>query len=127
MAKYEESTRLFSNQISDINKRLNDRPSGSGITSLPSNTIANPRGEVKAITTRRGAQYDGPTAPTTSSSSSPPKVVECETEATKDPVPPINNGGSENVQPPVVQKSKDKEKVVFEKNVKYKSNLPYLS
>ena len=119
MAKQEETTRLFANQISDLNKRLNDRPSGSGTTSLPSNTIANPRGEIKAITTRSGALYE-PTAPTTSSSP-PPKVVDRETEVTKDPVPPTNNGGSENVQPPVVQVSKDKGKVVFENNVKYKS------
>ncbi|GJR48513.1 reverse transcriptase domain-containing protein [Tanacetum coccineum] len=33
-------------------------PSGSG--SLPSNTIANSRGDVKAITTRSGVAYDGP-------------------------------------------------------------------
>nr|GEU84573.1 reverse transcriptase domain-containing protein [Tanacetum cinerariifolium] len=34
------------------------RPSGSG--SLPSNTIANPKGELKAITTRSGIVLDGP-------------------------------------------------------------------
>ncbi|GJS04046.1 hypothetical protein Tco_0320554 [Tanacetum coccineum] len=51
---------------------------GSG--SLPSNTIANPRGDVKAITTRSGVFYDGPTIPPTPL----PKEVECEPEATKD-------------------------------------------
>nr|GEX14229.1 reverse transcriptase domain-containing protein [Tanacetum cinerariifolium] len=35
------------------------RPSGSG--SLPSNTVANPMGELKAITTRSGIVLDGPT------------------------------------------------------------------
>ncbi|GJS83104.1 hypothetical protein Tco_0749645 [Tanacetum coccineum] len=40
-------------------------PSGSG--SLPSNTVANPRGDVKAITTRSGVAYDGPTIPPTPS------------------------------------------------------------
>ncbi|GKB46614.1 reverse transcriptase domain-containing protein [Tanacetum coccineum] len=55
-------------------------PSGSG--SLPSNTVANPRGDVKAITTRSGVAYNGPTIPPTLSP--PPKEVECETEATKD-------------------------------------------
>ncbi|GJY85237.1 reverse transcriptase domain-containing protein, partial [Tanacetum coccineum] len=40
-------------------------PSGSG--SLPSNTIANPRDDLKAITTRSGVSYDGPTTPPTSS------------------------------------------------------------
>ncbi|GJT29025.1 reverse transcriptase domain-containing protein [Tanacetum coccineum] len=39
--------------------------------------------------------------PTTSSS--PPKVVERETEVTKDTVPPTNNGRTKDVQPPVVQ------------------------
>ncbi|GKC75368.1 hypothetical protein Tco_1126142 [Tanacetum coccineum] len=55
-------------------------PSGSG--SLPSNTVANPRGDVKAITTRSGVAYDGPTIPPNPSPL--PKEVECETEATKD-------------------------------------------
>ncbi|GKE57888.1 reverse transcriptase domain-containing protein, partial [Tanacetum coccineum] len=36
-----------------------NRPSGSG--SLPSNTVDNPRGDLKAITTRSGVSYDGPT------------------------------------------------------------------
>nr|GEZ03703.1 hypothetical protein [Tanacetum cinerariifolium] len=35
---------------------------GSG--SLPSNTVANPKGELKAITTRSGLVIDGPTVPT---------------------------------------------------------------
>ncbi|GJW58753.1 hypothetical protein Tco_0105484 [Tanacetum coccineum] len=55
-------------------------PSGSG--SLPSNTIANPRGDLKAITTRSGVSYDGPTIPPTSSPL--PKEVKHEPEATKD-------------------------------------------
>ncbi|GJX58180.1 reverse transcriptase domain-containing protein [Tanacetum coccineum] len=43
----------------------------------------------------------GPTIPTTSSS--PPKVVERETEVTKDTMPPTNNGSTKDVQPSVVQ------------------------
>nr|GEW51276.1 hypothetical protein [Tanacetum cinerariifolium] len=39
-------------------------PLGSG--SLPSNTIANPRGDLKVITTRSSVSYDGPTVPPTS-------------------------------------------------------------
>ncbi|GJT89670.1 reverse transcriptase domain-containing protein [Tanacetum coccineum] len=46
-----------------------------------------------------GVAYQGPTIPTTSS----PKVVERETEVTKDTVPPTNNGSTKDVQPPVVQ------------------------
>ncbi|GJU63637.1 hypothetical protein Tco_1245472 [Tanacetum coccineum] len=37
--------------------------STSGSGSLPSNTIANPRGDMKAITTRSGVSYDGPSIP----------------------------------------------------------------
>ncbi|GJX55778.1 reverse transcriptase domain-containing protein [Tanacetum coccineum] len=51
--------------------------SGSG--SLPSNTIANPRGDLKA--TRSGVTYDGPPIPPPFSS--PPKVVERVPEVTK--------------------------------------------
>ncbi|GJX97588.1 reverse transcriptase domain-containing protein [Tanacetum coccineum] len=52
--------------------------------SLPSNTVANPRGDVKAISTRSSVAYDGPTIPPTPSPL--PKEVECETEVTKDMV-----------------------------------------
>nr|GEV69306.1 reverse transcriptase domain-containing protein [Tanacetum cinerariifolium] len=67
---------------------------------LPSNTITNPKEDLKVITTRNENAYKGPTIPTTSS---PPKVVEHETEVTKDMVPPTNNGSTKDVQPSVVQ------------------------
>ncbi|GKB26770.1 hypothetical protein Tco_0866171 [Tanacetum coccineum] len=41
--------------------------STSGMGSLPSNTVANSRGELKAITTRSGLFLDGPTVPMPSS------------------------------------------------------------
>nr|GEU36910.1 reverse transcriptase domain-containing protein [Tanacetum cinerariifolium] len=62
---------------------------------LPSNTVTNPKGNLKSITTRSGVSYDGP--------SIPPPVVENEPEATKDTVNPTNNGNTEDVQPQVVQ------------------------
>ncbi|GJY82351.1 reverse transcriptase domain-containing protein [Tanacetum coccineum] len=37
--------------------------STSGTGSLPSNTVANPKGELKAITTRSGLALDGPSVP----------------------------------------------------------------
>nr|GFA93594.1 reverse transcriptase domain-containing protein [Tanacetum cinerariifolium] len=55
------------------------QPSGSG--SLPSNIVANPRGDLKAITTRSGVTYDRPTILPTPSPL--PKEVERETEATR--------------------------------------------
>ncbi|GJR62295.1 reverse transcriptase domain-containing protein, partial [Tanacetum coccineum] len=65
---------------------------------LPSNTVTNPKEDLKGITTRSGVAYKGPTIHTTSS----PKVVEREPEVTKDTMPPTNNGSTEDVQPPVV-------------------------
>ncbi|GJX67748.1 hypothetical protein Tco_0303475, partial [Tanacetum coccineum] len=64
---------------------------------LPSNTITNPKEDLKGITTRSGVAYKGLTIPTSS-----PKVVERETEVTKDTMPPTNNGSTEDVQPSVV-------------------------
>ncbi|GJS22194.1 reverse transcriptase domain-containing protein [Tanacetum coccineum] len=46
---------------------------------LPSNTIPNSKGEMKAITTRSGVAYKGPSIPT-----NPKKVVERETDETTD-------------------------------------------
>nr|GEX49470.1 reverse transcriptase domain-containing protein [Tanacetum cinerariifolium] len=42
-----------------------------GLGSLPTNTVANPKGELKAITTRSGLVTDGPTVPNPSKSSTP--------------------------------------------------------
>ncbi|GJU37989.1 reverse transcriptase domain-containing protein [Tanacetum coccineum] len=89
--------------------------STSGSGSLPSNTIANPKGDVKAITTRSGVFYDGPQI------SSPPKEMENEPEVTKDTVQP----STENIQPPVVQTNDQiGEPVVAPKS---KPTLPYPS
>ncbi|GKC08807.1 reverse transcriptase domain-containing protein [Tanacetum coccineum] len=77
----------------------NQNPSGSG--SLPSNTVANPRGDVKAITTRSGVAYNGPSIPPTPSPLS--KEVERETEATKDKVQNTSLESTAHVQPSVVQ------------------------
>nr|GEZ02782.1 reverse transcriptase domain-containing protein [Tanacetum cinerariifolium] len=71
--------------------------STSSLGPLPSNTIANPKGKLKEITTRRGVSYDGPLIPPPFSSL--PKVVEREPEVTKDTVQP----STKNIQPPVVQ------------------------
>nr|GEV26300.1 reverse transcriptase domain-containing protein [Tanacetum cinerariifolium] len=75
--------------------------SSSRSRTLPSNTITNPKEDLKGITTRSGTAYQGHMIPTTYSSL--PQVVERETEVTKDMVPLINNGSTKDVQPPVVQ------------------------
>nr|GFA04353.1 reverse transcriptase domain-containing protein [Tanacetum cinerariifolium] len=72
----------------------------SGSETLPSKTVTKPKEDLKGITTRSGIAYKGPTIPTTSS---PLKVVERETEVTKDTMSPTNNESTKDVQPPVVQ------------------------
>nr|GFA68690.1 reverse transcriptase domain-containing protein [Tanacetum cinerariifolium] len=72
----------------------------SGLETLPSNTITNPKEDLKGITTRSETAYQGPTIPTTFYSL--PQVVECKAEVTKDTVPPTNNGSTKDVQPSVV-------------------------
>ncbi|GKF29519.1 hypothetical protein Tco_0095861, partial [Tanacetum coccineum] len=73
--------------------------SSSGTGSLPCNIVTNPKEDLKGITTRSSVAYQGPMISTTSSS---PKVVERETEVTKDTIPPTNNGSTKNIQHPVV-------------------------
>nr|GEW78695.1 reverse transcriptase domain-containing protein [Tanacetum cinerariifolium] len=89
----------------------------SSLSSLPSNTIPNPKNEAKAITTRSGISYDEPPIP--------PPVVEKEPEVTKDTELP----STENIQPPSVQvHEKDKEPIDKPFAVpKTKTNLPYPS
>ncbi|GKB51719.1 reverse transcriptase domain-containing protein, partial [Tanacetum coccineum] len=91
----------------------------SSSSSLPSNTIPNPRNEAKAITTRSGVSYDGPPIP--------PPVVEKESEVTKDTELP----STEDIQPPpfVQEQTKDKEPIKEPSFVanKAKPNLPYPS
>nr|GEV34189.1 reverse transcriptase domain-containing protein [Tanacetum cinerariifolium] len=82
------------------NLKMNTASSSRSRT-LPSNNITNPKEDLKGITTCSGTAYQGPTIPTTSSSL--PKVVERETEVTKDTMPPTNNGSTKDVQPLVVQ------------------------
>ncbi|GJS69854.1 reverse transcriptase domain-containing protein [Tanacetum coccineum] len=63
-----------------------------------SNTIPNPKGEMKAITTRSGVAYEGPSIPT---NPSPKKVVERETEVTTDKEQTNFQESTAHIQPPV--------------------------
>ncbi|GJU63659.1 reverse transcriptase domain-containing protein [Tanacetum coccineum] len=78
--------------------------------SLPSNTIPNPKGKIKVITTRSGLAYDGPPAPPTPSTSS--KEVEQEPEILMDQLPKpreitfkVISKDSKSIPPLVVQSS----------------------
>ncbi|GJQ97108.1 reverse transcriptase domain-containing protein, partial [Tanacetum coccineum] len=66
---------------------------------LPSNTIPNPKGEMKAITTRSGVAYEGPSIPT---NPSPKKIVERETEETTDKEQTNFQGSTAQIPPPVI-------------------------
>nr|GEX50034.1 reverse transcriptase domain-containing protein [Tanacetum cinerariifolium] len=73
------------NQLANLTDMLSkfmssNTASSSGSGTLPSNTITNPKKELKGITTRSGVAYQGPTIPT------PPKVVKQGTKVTKDQV-----------------------------------------
>ncbi|GKF64025.1 reverse transcriptase domain-containing protein, partial [Tanacetum coccineum] len=91
--------------------------STSGSSSLPRNTVANPRSDLKAITTRSGVSYDGPQVQPPPSSL--PKVVEHEPEVTKDTVQP----STKNIQPLVAQTQIDEPIVA----PKAKPTIPYPS
>nr|GEU33675.1 reverse transcriptase domain-containing protein [Tanacetum cinerariifolium] len=95
-----------------------NKPSSS--SSLPSNTIPNPKGEAKAITTKSGMTYKEPSIP-------PPGVEEQEpTEETTDTELP----STKDIQPPLVQVQVQvpEDKPVEEPSVvipKAKANLHY--
>nr|GEZ41040.1 hypothetical protein [Tanacetum cinerariifolium] len=66
---------------------------------LPSNTIPNSKGEMKAVTTHSGLASEGHSIPT---NSSPEKVVEREAEEATDKKQPNYRGSTTHIQPSVV-------------------------
>nr|GEX65676.1 reverse transcriptase domain-containing protein [Tanacetum cinerariifolium] len=56
---FERKQEEFQNMMMNFMQNLNINKASS-LSSLPSNTIPNPRNEAKAITTRSGISYDGP-------------------------------------------------------------------
>ncbi|GJU32296.1 reverse transcriptase domain-containing protein [Tanacetum coccineum] len=96
----ERKSKVRNSRNKPVVAKVSSSSSTPGSGTLPSNTITNPKVDLKGITTRSGVAYQGPMIPTTSS---PPKVMERETEVTKDTVLPTNNGSTKDVQPPVVQ------------------------
>ncbi|GJS58590.1 reverse transcriptase domain-containing protein [Tanacetum coccineum] len=95
----------------------------STLGTLPSNTIPNPKGEMKAITTRSGVAYEGPSIPT---NPSPKKVVERETEETTDKEQTNFQGSTAHIQPPVIPipiLEPDVPKTLPKPNIPYPSRL----
>nr|GFB00663.1 reverse transcriptase domain-containing protein [Tanacetum cinerariifolium] len=119
--KFEKKQDDFQNQMMNFMQNLyNNKPSSS--SSLPSNTIPNPKGEAKAITTRSGMTYKEPPIPPPGVEEQEPIEEATDTELTR----------TEDIQPPLVQVQVEvqKDKPIEEDSVvipKAKANLPYPS
>nr|GFA58275.1 reverse transcriptase domain-containing protein [Tanacetum cinerariifolium] len=108
----------FQNQMMQFMHNLYNKPSTSSY--LPSNTILNPKGEAKAITTRSGMSYKEPPIPPSGVNQQEPVEVTTDTE-------PQN---SNDIHPPTVQAEVQVDKPAEELVVvipKAKANLPYPS
>nr|GEW17777.1 reverse transcriptase domain-containing protein [Tanacetum cinerariifolium] len=109
------------NQVAPQNRASNFMaPPGFALlqNSQNSNTIANPKGDMKAITTRSGVAYEGPSIPTTK------KVVERETEETTDKEKTNFQGSTAHIQPPVTPiLEPDVQKTLPKPNIPYPSRL----
>nr|GEZ92990.1 hypothetical protein [Tanacetum cinerariifolium] len=89
--KFEQKQDDFQNQMMHFMQNLYNKP--SSLSSLPSNTIPNPKGEAKAITTMSGISYKEPPI-------APPGVDQQEpVEETTDTEFP----SSDDIHPPTVQ------------------------
>ncbi|GKF81656.1 hypothetical protein Tco_0240258, partial [Tanacetum coccineum] len=133
---FQNEQRNFQNMMLNMFPKQIGNNNASCSGTLPSNTIPNPRNEVKVITTRSGLAYDGPLPPM------PPPYVNSDnedgkkTEVTKDQVQPTSSQSTARVQPPVVQikekvqnkeKEPDVEPRVVNEPVNTNTNLPYPS
>nr|GFC00659.1 hypothetical protein [Tanacetum cinerariifolium] len=78
--KFEKKQDDFQNQMMQFMHNLYNKPSTSSSSSLPSNTILNPKGEAKAITTRSGMSYKEPPIPPPGVNQQKPVEVTKDTE-----------------------------------------------
>ncbi|GJT17420.1 reverse transcriptase domain-containing protein [Tanacetum coccineum] len=117
---FQNEQRNFQNMMLNMFQKQMGNNNASGSGTLPSNTIPNPRNEVKAITTRSGLAYDGPLPPMPPPYVNPDNEKAKENEVTKDKVQPESSQSTANVQPRVdhgkgKDKLKDNEKGMNEK------------
>nr|GEY84748.1 hypothetical protein [Tanacetum cinerariifolium] len=119
--KQEENLRrnLKDDMSSILGSFFQNQPSTSG--TLLSNTVPNPKGEMKALTTRSGLAYEGPSIPTESSLE---KVNEQNTEEILDKEHSNISGSTAQVQPSVVPISILKPDVL---RTQKKPTIPYPS
>ncbi|GKC97193.1 reverse transcriptase domain-containing protein [Tanacetum coccineum] len=123
----------FSKQEESLRRNLNNdmrsilgsffQNQASTLGTLSSNTIPNSKGEMKAITTRSGVAYEGPSIPT---NPSPKKVVERETEETTNKEQTNFQGSTAHIQPPlnpIPIPEPDVPKTLPKPNIPYPSRL----
>nr|GEZ40287.1 reverse transcriptase domain-containing protein [Tanacetum cinerariifolium] len=116
--KFEQKQDDFQNQMMQFMQNLYNKPSTS--SSLPSNTIPNPKGEAKSITTRSGMSYKEPPNPPSGVNQQEPVEVTTDTKTQN----------SDNIHPLTVQVEVQVDKPAEEPSVvipKAKANLPYPS
>nr|GEY98700.1 reverse transcriptase domain-containing protein [Tanacetum cinerariifolium] len=116
-------TNKIKNMMASLLQMNTASTSGSG--SLPSNTVANPKGKLKAITTRSGLVIDGPTVPTLPQSINTDVDERIEENFTDPDLAEYTN----KVPPHLVQKYKppsQREFVVHQRDPRH-PNIPYSS
>nr|GEW87652.1 reverse transcriptase domain-containing protein [Tanacetum cinerariifolium] len=92
-------------------KAVKDLNQASTLDTLLSNTIPNPKGEMKAITTRSGVTYDEPSIPT---NLYPKKVGERETKETTNKEQINFQGSTAHIQPLLYEKDKNQMEKFFQ-------------
>ncbi|GKE99379.1 hypothetical protein Tco_0022730, partial [Tanacetum coccineum] len=85
--------------------------------SLPSNTVANPRGELKAITTRSGLVLDEPSVPM------PPPFINLEEDERVEEtfMNPEYGVFTIKVLPPLVQKAKQRNFMIHQRDPRHQN------
>nr|GEW95605.1 reverse transcriptase domain-containing protein [Tanacetum cinerariifolium] len=112
-----EQQNAFQNNLQNmLSGFFQNQSSASG--TLPSNTIINTKGEMKAITTQSGVAYEGPSIPT------PKKVVKREIDETTDKEQTNFQGSTAYIQPSVTPILKPGvSKTLPKPNIPYPSRL----
>ncbi|GJS03400.1 reverse transcriptase domain-containing protein [Tanacetum coccineum] len=113
---------MGANQMTKMEKTFNERPQGA----LPSNTIPNPREDIKVITTQSGITLAGPSVPSPNPPSSS-KEVERDPEPTMDQVHISSSESTARVPSPVIQPAlASKSNEIHERNP-HQPPIPYPS
>nr|GEU59426.1 reverse transcriptase domain-containing protein [Tanacetum cinerariifolium] len=115
-----EQQNAFQNNLQNMLSGFFQNQASTSGTFL-SNTILNPKGKMKAITTRSGVAYEGPSIPTNHSLK---KVVERESEETTDKEQTNFQGSTAHIKPPVTPiLEPDVSKILPKPNIPYPSRL----